>query len=73
MSDLALQSRSLPPAEILARLRNVDGPGSKLDADLVTAPIARSGGIGGFPSSTSAIAFPFQDPSVMMARYLLGT
>jgi hypothetical protein len=61
------------PKSLLAKLVTVDGPGSKLDADLTLAPMPRSGGsFGGFPSSSSGIPMPFADPATVVSRYLLG-
>ena len=66
-------TRPLTPAQILARLRQVDGVGSQLDADIVLAPIARAGGsFGGFPSPTSGMPLPFTDPATVVQRFLLG-
>lgn len=64
--------QSLTAAQILARLQSVDGPGSKLDADLVTAPIPRVFSYGSYPQATSAIAAVPADPSATLARYLQG-
>jgi hypothetical protein len=61
------------PVSILTKLKTVDGPGSGLDADIVTAPVRRSSSFGGFPSVSSSIAVPIADPSATFARFTLGT
>ncbi len=71
MSDVAYINRQLTPAQILAYLLTVDGPGSGLTADIVVTP--RIGGsFGGYPSITASIAQPTADPSATLARFSLG-
>jgi hypothetical protein len=61
------------PSAILSQISTVDGPGSKLDADLVTAPIPRtSGSFGTYPRQSSAIASVPPDPSAMLSRFNFG-
>lgn len=61
------------PAQVVARIATADGPGSGIDADLVVAPVARSGSsFGGFPSTSSAIAAVPQDPAATFARFNFG-
>lgn len=64
-------SRALTPAQILARLRLIDGAGSGLVPDMVVTP-RRGTTFGGFPKRTSAIAQPNPDPAATFARFTLG-
>jgi hypothetical protein len=74
MNDLPVAiSKALTPAQILARLLLVDGQGSALDADIVTAPIPRtSGSFGTYPRQSSAIASIPPCPMAMAARFNFG-
>jgi len=73
MSEAIAVSKALSPAQILARIKTVAGPGSGLDADLVVAPIPRNGSsFGGYPSFTSGIASVVQPALATYARFPFG-
>lgn len=72
MTELVATSRALTPQQIIARIVSVDGPNSKIDADLVVTPVPRISSFGGFPSVSSAVASVPPDPSATFTRFSLG-
>ena len=73
MSAFGQRSEPLNAQQLLARVESVDGVGSNLDADLVTAPIPRTGSsFGGYPAASSAVAAPIPFPGAMYARFPFG-
>lgn len=73
MSAFAQRSEQLSAKQLLGRVGSVDGPGSSLDADIVTAPIPRTGSsFGGYPAASSAVAVPIPFPGAIYARFPFG-